>query len=341
MKRTSTLQGIRIATAVAVALTAVGLAAQLRADEPAAGTRLPEVKAGDNPCLKYLPDDWWLIANLDIKVYFDFVAGAGGARGAENPGAAMMKQYLQMAQMFTGIDVTKEVQYATAIVSGDPDGEVSFLAAVKGTFNNALVRGRLAATFGQGMKEQFYGGQTLYVGDGVSYCLPEASTLLVGDTAGLKRTIDRVRKAPYKMPPSLKKTLDRTNARSIIWAATRPGVILNAKALDTWRREHRKFHKSLGPIEYLSLFFEMADDGFLVNALACLPGAAEAKRLAAYLAERRDSLLKKEGANVLFCSFLVMSRVAPDERYVRGSLHLTAKALIELWNTKVIVKPKP
>jgi len=338
MKLASQRQAVRIA--VAAIVLAAALAALARADETAPKASLAKVKATDNPCLKYLPADWWLVANLDIKVYLDFTASVQQGQGAENPGAAMLKQYLVLAQMYTGIDWTKEVNYATLIVSGDPDGEVSFLAVVKGTFNNALVRGRLATALGQGVKEQLYGGQTIYVGNGVAYCLPAASTVLVGDPAGLKRTIDRVRKAPFKMPPALKSTLDRTNARSVVWAAVRPAVILNVKDLRQWRRDNRRFHKALEPIEYLSVFFEMAEDGFLVNALACLPGAAEAKSLGTYLAERRDALLKKEGANVLFCSFLVMSRVACDERYVKGTLHLTVKAFLELWNTKVIVKPK-
>ena len=94
------------------------------------------------------------------------------------------------------------------------------------------------------------------------------------------------------------------------------------------------------PIEYLSVFFELAEDGFLVNALACLPDAAQAKRLGAYLVKRRNALLTTDGANVLFCSFLVMSRVAADDHYVKGALHLTGKAFGELWNTKVIVKPR-
>jgi len=331
---------VRTVLLVAALLVAV-LPGAVGAQPAALKVKVAEVKASDNACLKYLPPDWWLVANVDIKAYFDFVAQAQQGGGAANPGAAMLKQYMQMAQMFTGIDMTKDLQYATLILSGDPDGDVSFLGAIKGTFNNAIVRGRLAGTLGQGMKEQFYGGQTIYAGGEAAYCLPEPSTILVGDTAGLKRTIDRMKKGSFTMPPSLKKTLDRTNARSIVWAATRPQVILNVKALGDWRRDHKAFCGQMQAIEYLSVFFEMAEDGFLVNALACLPGAPQAKRLGAYLAGRRDALLKTEGSNVLFCSFLVMSQVAADDRYVRGSLHLTGKAFGDLWNTKVIVKPKP
>ena len=339
MKHAIERKAVRIAAVVAVVL-AVGPVGALRARGRVAKVRLPGVKASENPCLKYMPADWWLVANVDIKAYFEFAARDKEGLGAGDPGSAMLKQYTQLIQMFTGIDVAKDLQYATIILSGDPDGDVSFLGAVKGTFNNALVRGRIAGTMGQGMKEQFYGGQTIYVGPGLAYCLPEAGTILVGDTAGLKRTIDRMKKAPFKMPPSLEKTLDRTNAASIVWTAMRPKVILDVSEFGQWRKEHSTFYKAMAQIEYLSVFFEMADDGVLVNALACLPGAAEAKGLGAYLAKRKDALLKTEGANVLFCSFLVMSRLATDERYVRGSLHLTGKALLELWNTKVIVKPK-
>lgn len=329
----------RITHIIIAAILLTGMAStSLHAGDTGAKDALPDVKASSNPCLKYLPNDWFLVANANIKAYFDAMSNAedGG-----NPADAMLKQYSQLVQAFTGIDITKDIQYTTAIVSGDPDGRTDALVVIKGTFNNALVRGRLAGSVGQGMRERFYGGQTIYTGGDMAYSLPEPSTIVFGTEAAVKGAIDRTKKGPAKVPAPLKRTLDRTNGNSVVWAALQPAVFLGSKELDQWRKTYATLHKSLGPIECMSVYFDMTDDGVLANALASLPGAAEAKALGAYLTRRRNALLKTEGSNVLFCSLLVMSKVTSHDRYVKGSLRLTGKAVTELWNTNVIVKPKP
>ena len=51
--------------------------------------------------------------------------------------------------------------------------------------------------------------------------------------------------------------------------------------------------------------------------------------------------MTKEGSNVFAASFLILSELNANGPYVQGSFRLTAKAMEELWKTKVILKPKP
>mgnify|MGYP000013366925 CR=1 FL=1 len=96
----------------------------------------------------------------------------------------------------------------------------------------------------------------------------------------------------------------------------------------------------LSKVECLSTYFSLPGDGLLINSLGYVAESGGAKALHDYLSGRKQALLHEEGANVVFTSLLVASDLSTSDDYVSGSLRLTAGAMQELWNTKVIVRPK-
>lgn len=296
---------------------------------------LPTVKAINNPCLKFLPSNWWLIGNFDCKAYFDLIA-----KYNDNPAmAAIMTQYVEMLKGVTGIDIRSEVQYITFILAGNPDFKPQFLFVIKGTFENAIPEMRLSLGLGAGMQRSLYRGNTLYENSEMCYAFPEESTLMFGSQSFLRSSVDVLTKRTKLFPDSLHRTLERTNGASIVWLAIKPNVILNMEGIKEERQNYPDIFKKISAIQYISLFFEQTYDGFLASALAYLPEQGHPIELYNYLNKNKQSFLNVEGANVFLCSFLVMSDIILDGNYVRWNSHLTVDALTKLWNTKVIVKP--
>jgi len=295
----------------------------------------PRVAAGDNPCLKYLPSDWWLVGNFDCKGYLALLTQF--EEDGENPLRAMMEQYMQMVRQLTGLDPQRNVDYVTFFASGDIEDAPGVLVAIKGTFANETVSARLTNAFGPGQHSQ-HKGRTIHTNGTAGYCLPEPSTLLFGNVEMLTAGIDAVTAPARKMPDALAKTLARTNGRSIIWGAVRPQAIFDVRAVADALRVRPVLNAALRPTECVSLFAEGAPDGIVARAMATLPHGADARRLATYLRRRKDALLHREGANVFVSSFLLLSDVAQRGRHVRGSLHLTIEGLEKLWNTKLVLK---
>jgi hypothetical protein len=305
------------------------------AREGKAATIAPAAEpASRNPCLKFLPKDYWLAGNCDVKAVMEFV----GREQANAPQQQMLKQYMQMIRQFSGIDPEREVQYVTFFAAGSLEQDPQMLAVVKGSFDNDTVAGRLAALVGKDMTPQQHNGKRIYVSDRMGYGFPEESTLLVGSGKLLREAMD-VGAAGASLPPALKNVLDHTSANSVVWVALRPQVILAHKALAEWRGEHQVLSRSLDQIEALSLYFEGASDGGLVSALGYLPSTATAERVFEALSGLKHSLLHTEGSNVFYSSFLILSDLETRGSYVKGSLRLTAQALEELWKTRLIIKP--
>jgi len=307
----------------------------LPAQAPTA-TPAPFVRASENPCLRALPPDWWMAGNFDCKSYFDAVSSVHEGNAAM---ALAMNQYVQMVQGMMGINLQNEVQYATFFTAGDPDMDSKFLGILKGSFDNNTVGMRLAFSIGAGMKSASYKGLTIYEGETVGYAFPEPSTLMMGTPALLRQAVDALKEKPKALPESLSRVLERTNGRSICWVAFRPRIVLQTKDAASFRERNSELCRRLSEIECASLFFETAPDGFLASGLAWLTEKSGAKGLHTYLSGWRSNLLKSEGTNVFLCSFLLSSEVMQDESYVRWNLHLTEKALKNLWNTRVILKP--
>jgi len=298
--------------------------------------RLQGKPASANPCLKFLPKDYWLVGAFDFKAFIEFTTREAPA---ENPQAAMLKQYMQMAKLLTGIDLEKEVETVAFFVAGNPDKNATGLIAVKGTFDSADAERRLASLSAEAMTTSTYKEKKIHSNEEVGYCLLEDSVLLFGTPGLLRGAIDAAEGPPRALPEGLKNVLDRTNGASIVWAAVRPQVILDLKDLADWRAQNQQLHRSLGKLTCLSAAFEMADDGLLINALGSVAAPGEAKELHKYLSDRRSSLLKKEGSNVFASSALILSELSTTGPYVQGSLRLTERAWNELWSTRVIVKP--
>ena len=298
--------------------------------------RLQHKPASANPCLKFLPKDYWLVGAFDFKAFIEFTTRE---TPAENPQAAMLKQYMQMGKLLTGIDLEKEVETIAFFAAGNVGNNPTGLIAVKGTFDSADVERRLALLSAQTMTTTTYKEKKIHSGQEVGYCLLEDSVLLFGTPSLLRGAIDAAEGQPRSLPAALKNVLDRTNGASIAWAAVRPQVILDLKDLADWRAQNKDLHRSLGKLDCLSAAFEMADDGLLINALGYVVAAGQAKDLHKYLSDRRAALLHKEGSNVFASSLLILSELSTAGPYVQGSLRLTERAWSDLWNTRVIIKP--
>jgi len=298
-------------------------------------TSLPTVKAVNNPCLKFLPADWWLVGNFNLKAFFDFMDESM----ADNPAMGMvMGQYLQMIQGMVGIDPQKQVQYVTFLLSGETDPDPQGLVIIKGTFENSVPELRLRLGMGAEMEKTTYTDTALYESAEIGYCFPEQSTLVVGSPALLRRSVDVVGKGIKSLPSSLHGTLERTNGASIIWLAVNPKVVLEVQEFKAQSEEYSELFSKISSIECASLFFDSTHDGLLVSALGYVPEQGRSAELYSFLNEIKRNFLDVEGSNVFLCSFLIMSNTLLDGMYVRWNTHLTESALFELWETKVVRK---
>ena len=298
------------------------------------------MKASSNPCLKFLPEDWSMVGNLDVKALISFLLSEESTQDVPNPMHEMMGQYTAMIEGLTGIDIEKQVEYVTFFAGGDLENSPGFLVVVKGSFDNRTVEMRLSILAGGEMKRRTYSEQTVYEGPEAGFSFPEASTLVFGDVDSLRRALDRLRTEARSLPEDLKKTLDRTRGDSIVWLAVRPQSILELEDLGTFWQEYPNLHEALKPIQCSSFFFETKHDGILANALAYMPDTRAATKLLSYLTARKQALLNQEGGNVFLCSFLVLSELQKDGRFAKGSLRLTEGALMELWATQFVIKPE-
>lgn len=141
------------------------------------------------------------------------------------------------------------------------------------------------------------------------------------------------------LPAELKGVLDRTDGGSAAWIAATRQSVHQWQAPDEWRGQYPELSAEFAKLDSLSLALDYDDDGVRANVLGYSAGSHGAESVHAYLSERREALLRTEGANVFVCSLLVLSELAHDGHYCRGTLHLTRQAAQQLWETKVIVKP--
>ena len=297
---------------------------------------LPVVKAIDNPCLKFFPRDAWLIGNVDLKAFFDFMSS--GAE--ENPVVDMMlAQYAEMFRGFTGIDFTKEVRYLTFCLVGDDLENLQGLVVVKGSFNSSVAEMRLTLGIGAQLARTTYRGKTLY-SDGVSmgYVFPETSTFVIGSPSLLRRAVDVLDTQAQPMSSYLRRTLAKTNGASIVWVAGRPEVVLETNEVAAERRRNPELFARMSAVQSASLFSEAAPDGLLITALGCAADRQRAQDLYSFLTNSKRNALDVDGANVFLGSFLVMSDIAVEEDFVRWDLQLTERALERLWETRFVRK---
>lgn len=300
------------------------------------GSPVPTVKAVDNPCLRLLPADWWLVGNFDCKAYFDFIQWGA----IDNPAVeVMMNNYMQMVQGMVGIDPQTQVQYVTFFASGNPDLNPQGLVIVKGTFQNSVSEMRLRFGLGAAMKKTIYKGITLYEDAEIGYGFPEQSMLMLGSSALLRRSVGALTATTKSLPESLRKTLEHTNGASIVWLAIRPSVVLGMQEIKGQRKNYPQFFKKVSALQCTSFFFESTYDGFLGRGLAYLPEKGRSKEFYSFLNEKKRRFLDVEGSNVFLSSFLMMSDIRLDDPYVRWDIQVTARGLFELWETKLIRKP--
>ncbi len=320
---------------VLFALT-VASAGSARADDAIPSEPL-ENSAASSPNLKFLPKNYWLAAELDCAPLQGFFSSPDAQR---NPSFAQFKQMMQLAKAFTGIDLEKEVDRVTIFLAGNPDSEPHYLVVVTGTFDNQVVEARLTQTLGKALSEKTYKDTTVYSGAQWALSFPVEKTILFGKETLIHESIDRLKGKKAPLPPAVKKVLERTPGDHFLWAAIRPKAILESRALSDWREKNADLHANLQKLECVSFAFSAGEDGLLANALGYAAQSDDAKQVHEYLTARKSALLTKEGSNVLAATCLILSDVQTSGPYVQGSFRITAKALEELWNTKLIVKPK-
>ncbi len=292
--------------------------------------------ASASPGLKYLPKDYWLVAECDVGTIAKLMSLA---TMQDTPQAAQLKQYIQVAKQFTGIDLEKDVDSATLFLSGTPD-EMKMLAVVQGSFKNDLVAKRLSASLEDSLTEETYKKHKLYHMENFTLCFPEDSTILVGEKALVRGAIDQKEAKTRNMPESLKKVLERTPGKTVVWAAVRPKVVLDHKMLADLREGNVELHKALSKLDTMNLFFEMTDGGLLIKSVGYSAAPGGAGNVYQYLSNRKKNLLNVEGTNVLFTSLLILSELKLNGSYVEGSFRITGEALKELWETRVIIRPE-
>jgi hypothetical protein len=102
------------------------MASSLRAEMPVAGSlaKPPAKPASENPCLKYLPDDTYLLGNIDLKIIMAYLA-----KNPSIPGA-LIQRYALIAKALTGIDPEADVDYVTVFLTGSPEKEFTYLGAI-------------------------------------------------------------------------------------------------------------------------------------------------------------------------------------------------------------------
>jgi hypothetical protein len=311
-------------------LTASGLLAG-----PAVAAPLPD-NASTSPRLKYLPKDYWLVAEGDLGMVARLLTSVNAQ---ENPQFAQLKQYIQLVKQFTAIDLEKDVDHVTLFLTGTPD-EMKMLAVVQGSFKNDLVAKRLAKTLEDSIKETTHKKHKVYDSENFSLCFPEDSTILVGDEGLVRGALDQIEAKTQDLPEALKKVLERTPGKTVVWAAVQPRVVLDHKVLTDWRAANGELHRTLKKIDSLSVFFELSDDGLLIKAMGYVAAPGGAGAVNQYLSNRKKNLLFEEGSNVLFTSLLILSEIKASGPYVEGSFRITGQAFKELWETRVIIRPE-
>jgi hypothetical protein len=294
---------------------------------PDLSASLPAVKASDNPCLKFFPVDSWLVDFIDQL----------GENPANAAAMALITQYIEMIKGLVGIDFQKDVQYITFIFSGDVESP-EFLFVVKGSFDNKVSEMRLSLGVGTGTQLTSYKDIKLHENTEMGYGFPEESTLLIGSPAMLRASLDVLNRRTTVRSDALHRTLARTNGASVLWLILKTKALMEADELTKGWPEENEIMNTIRSLEYLSLFFEPAQDGFLTSILAYLPEQKRSKELYDFLGQLKQNVLNVEGANVFLCSFLLMSDIELDGNFVRWDVHLTMSTLAELWNTKFIQK---
>lgn len=320
----NTRRRLLLATA-AFALFAVGLTAPVRSLE------LVERKASDSATLKYLPADYYIVAECNWGTLMQLLA----MTGPSNPQYAQFQQAMQMVKNMIGIDPEREIQSAAIIGVGNPAAGKP-VAVIRGSFDNDAVSQKLSA-MAQDAEAETYKDQKLYSVPNAKAFFPEPSTIIVGDETALKSVIDQLATGA-ELPAELKSVLDRTPADSVVWTALKPKVVLE-HAKGEWKAASAELIANASKLDCASVYFALPGDGLLVKALGYASGGDGAASLHKYLSDRKGSLLKTEGSNVVFASLLMVSNLETSGQFVEGSLRLTVPALAEVWATKVIVKP--
>ncbi len=210
----------------------------------------PEIPASGSASLKYLPKDYWLVGEVDVRTVMDIL---DSPQARNNPQFATVTQALKMVQMMTGVDVMKEVDSITLFAAGNPDDKPKPLVCVKGVFDNAKVTDSLRLTLAKDMTESTYKDKTILRNETGGLYFPEASTALYGDVDLLKQAIDAQKAGAQPLPPSLKNLLDRTNGQSAVWAAFKPQTVLGLEAMTEWNNGNAELSATLKKIECLSL----------------------------------------------------------------------------------------
>lgn len=303
-----------------------GVATQPIPDSPVANP------ASASPTLKYLPKDYWLVGEVDWK---KVAALLNSDQVKNNPQAAQLQQALQMVTLMTGIDPQKDIDRVTIFAVGTSRENSGVLAAIQGSFDNSAVTNSLDR---QNTAHSDYGKATIYTSAGASIWFPENSTIVIGTDKLVRDCIDQQAQGSPKLPTGLQNVLDRTSADSTAWIAVRPKLMLDSSLLTDWRASSADLAAQLANIDCAAITVDLSGDGFSLDALGYADTPDQAKSVGQFLTDRKNQVLQKDGANVVFATLLVLSKLDTSGPYVQGSLQITAPALTELWNTKVTVK---
>jgi hypothetical protein len=312
------------------------IAGGLWASPAAAKPPVPQEGASGSPRLKYLPKDYWLVTECDLGMIAKVMNSVGGV---DNPQMAKVKEYIEQVKQFTAIDLEKDVDYVTLFLAGKPD-DPKWLVVAQGSFKNDAVAKRLAMSLKDSLSEKTYKKSKVYTIHTFDLCFPEDSTLAVGEESLVRGALDLAEAKKASLPEDLKQVLQRTPGNTLVWAAVKPGAILDHKGLADLGMGNAEVQKVLRKIDCMSVFFELSDDGLLIKAVGYAAASGGAGSVYKYLSDRKKNLLHEEGTNVVFTSLLILSEIKTNGSFVEGSFRITGTALKELWDTPVIIKPE-
>ena len=245
-----------------------------------------ENSAASSPNLKFLPENYWLAAELDCVPLQGFLSSP---EAQQNPQYAQLKQMLQLAKTFSGLDLEKDVNRVTLFLAGDPDEAPQYLFVVQGTFDNQVVEARLTQTLGKSVSKKTYKETTVYRGSEWALSFPAEKIILFGKEQLIHDAIDRLSGHAVPVPAAVEKVLERTPGDHLLWAAVRPRAILGSKAVGELLEKNKDLAENLQKLECVSFSCSLSSDGLLVNALGYALSADDANQVFKYLQSRKTS----------------------------------------------------
>lgn len=288
--------------------------------------------ASADPCLRYVPDDYWFVASVDVRAVAPLLTGP---QAMANPQYAEFMEAMRQMQVMTGIDMLEDVERCLIVASGPIGDGSAWGIAAEGSFDNRTVKNALV-TVGDAERVQHGRHELLRLEGEASVGFPADATIVAGDDRLVRQALDRAGGIARPMPVALQRVLERTPADSVVWAATRPEAVLAMDELAAWRAGHADLAAAVGSLGCVSTVFRIGDDGLTANLLGYAGAEGDARAVDRTLDDCKSRLLQEQGANVFLAAFLLLSDVDADGPFVEASFRLTEPALQTLWNTRFV-----